>query len=260
MKREPKTYDNPAYIASCSFGKDSIATILLALENNEPLDRAVFSEVMFDHTRNISGEHPEHIEWIYKRAIPKLESLGVKVDVVRSEKDYLTLFHTVIKSGKHVGTLRGWVMGGKCVANRDLKIQPIHRYYGQFRKQGIVQYVGIAIDEPRRLARMKNKRAFKQVSLLKKYGYTEEMALKKCIEYDLLSPIYESSHRGGGWFCPNCRIPVFAKFRKDYPHLWHELQLLDKVENKCSDNFKYTRGFKEVERLMDEYDNTLPLF
>ena len=161
MKREPKTYDNPAYIASCSFGKDSIATILLALENNEPLDRAVFSEVMFDHTRNISGEHPEHIEWIYKSAIPKLESLGVKVDVVRSEKDYLTLFHTVIKSGKHVGTLRGWVMGGKCVANRDLKIQPIHRYYGQFRKQGIVQYVGIAIDEPRRLARMKNKRAFK---------------------------------------------------------------------------------------------------
>ncbi len=260
MKREPKTYDNPAYIASCSFGKDSIATILLALENNEPLDRAVFSEVMFDHTRNISGEHPEHIEWIYKSAIPKLESLGVKVDVVRSEKDYLTLFHTVIKSGKHAGTLRGWVMGGKCVANRDLKIQPIHRYYGQFRKQGIVQYVGIAIDEPRRLARMKNKRAFKQVSLLKKYGYTEEMALKKCIEYDLLSPIYESSHRGGCWFCPNCRIPVFAKFRKDYPHLWHELQLLDKVENKCSDNFKYTRGFKEVERLMDEYDNTLSLF
>ena len=53
MKREPKTYDNPAYIASCSFGKDSIATILLALENNEPLDRAVFSEVMFDHTSTL---------------------------------------------------------------------------------------------------------------------------------------------------------------------------------------------------------------
>ena len=26
------------HIASCSFGKDSIATILLAIENNEPLD------------------------------------------------------------------------------------------------------------------------------------------------------------------------------------------------------------------------------
>lgn len=41
----------PTYIASCSFGKDSIATILLALEHDEPLDRVVFSEVMFDHAR-----------------------------------------------------------------------------------------------------------------------------------------------------------------------------------------------------------------
>lgn len=79
----PHTYDNPAYIASCSFGKDSIATILLALEHGEPLDAAVFSEVMFDHRRGISGEIPEHIEWVYTTAIPRLAELGVKVDVVR---------------------------------------------------------------------------------------------------------------------------------------------------------------------------------
>ena len=54
----------PIYIASCSFGKDSIATILLALENNEPLDRVVFAVVMFDNKRGISGEIPEHIEWV----------------------------------------------------------------------------------------------------------------------------------------------------------------------------------------------------
>ena len=77
------------YIASCSFGKDSIATILLALENNEPLDRVVFSEVMFDHEKGISGEVPEHIEWVYNTAIPRLESMSVKVDIVRSKLDYL---------------------------------------------------------------------------------------------------------------------------------------------------------------------------
>lgn len=33
--------ERPTYIASCSFGKDSIATILLALENNEPLDKGL---------------------------------------------------------------------------------------------------------------------------------------------------------------------------------------------------------------------------
>lgn len=36
------------YFASCSFGKDSIATVLLALEHKEPLDGILFTEVMFD--------------------------------------------------------------------------------------------------------------------------------------------------------------------------------------------------------------------
>ena len=87
------------HIASCSFGKDSIATILLALENNEPLDRVVFSEVMFDNEKGISGEVPEHIEWIYNTAIPRLKSMGVKVDVVRSEIDYKWFFTNKIRGG-----------------------------------------------------------------------------------------------------------------------------------------------------------------
>ena len=36
------------YIASCSFGKDSVATVILAKENNEPLDEIVYCEVMYD--------------------------------------------------------------------------------------------------------------------------------------------------------------------------------------------------------------------
>lgn len=90
-KNKPKMH-----IASCSFGKDSIATILLALENNEPLDRAVFSEVMFDHSRNISGELPEHIEWVHDVAMPKLESMNVVVDVVKAERDYKYFFTNAV--------------------------------------------------------------------------------------------------------------------------------------------------------------------
>lgn len=51
----------PTYIASCSFGKDSIATILLALEHDEPLDRVVFSEVMFDHARLAKYGYTEYM-------------------------------------------------------------------------------------------------------------------------------------------------------------------------------------------------------
>lgn len=45
------------YFASCSFGKDSVATVLLALEHNEPLDEILFTEVMFDHAR------PRRAKW-----------------------------------------------------------------------------------------------------------------------------------------------------------------------------------------------------
>ena len=41
---------SPKHVVSCSFGKDSIATILLALEHGELLDEAVYCEVMFDNS------------------------------------------------------------------------------------------------------------------------------------------------------------------------------------------------------------------
>ena len=99
VKTLSEMMSQPTYIASCSFGKDSIATILLALEHDEPLDRVVFSEVMFDHARGISGEIPEHIGWIYDTAIPKLHNMGVHVDVVRAERDYCYFFSQMPSGG-----------------------------------------------------------------------------------------------------------------------------------------------------------------
>ena len=105
----------PTYIASCSFGKDSIATILLALEHDEPLDRVVFSEVMFDHARNISGEIPEHIGWIYDTAIPKLHDMGIHVDVVRAERDYCYFFANAVGGGG--GGMQERFTGSRSAAN-----------------------------------------------------------------------------------------------------------------------------------------------
>ena len=89
------------YIASCSFGKDSLATILLAKKHGEPLDEAVYCEVMFD--RHISGEVPEHRDFIYTKGIPALERMGVKVTVLRSEKTYVDLFTGRITRGPKKG-------------------------------------------------------------------------------------------------------------------------------------------------------------
>ena len=183
------------YIASCSFGKDSIATILLALENNEPLDRVVFAEVMFDHSRNISGEIPEHIQWICGTAIPKLEAMGVKVDVVRAKKDYVTLCKQVLKSGNKKGQMYGIQNCKPCYANGELKLNPIRKYIAKYKKEyDVIQYIGIAIDEPKRLARLKGTN---KISLLEKYKHTESDALWLCEKNNLLSPIYKIGRRGG---------------------------------------------------------------
>lgn len=62
------------YFCSWSGGADSTATALLALEHNEPLTALVYCEVMFD--REVSGEVPEHAEFIHQIAIPWFEHPG----------------------------------------------------------------------------------------------------------------------------------------------------------------------------------------
>lgn len=193
------------YIASWSGGKDSTASIILAHENNEPLDLIIFSEVMFDE--NISGELPEHIEFI-KKCIPLFESWGYETRILRSDKTYMDCFHHRTVRGKNVGMKKGFVMFGHCDVQRDCKLRPIAKFWKSFDEE-YTQYIGIAIDEPVRLDRVvkiKN-----QISLLKKYRYTERMALDLSKKYDLLSPIYEFAPRGAVGFAPtqgiaNCGI------------------------------------------------------
>ena len=82
----------PKYIASCSGGKDSVATLLRAAQHNEPLDEAVFSEVMFD--KDTSGEVPEHRDFIYDRLKPFCEKeLGIKFTILHADKTYDEVFH-----------------------------------------------------------------------------------------------------------------------------------------------------------------------
>ena len=165
----------PKYIASCSGGKDSVATLLLAAQHREPLDEAVFSEVMFD--QNTSGEVPEHRDFIYDRLKPFCEKeLGIKFTILHADKTYDDVFHHVITRGPHKGEVRGFAWAGMCAVNRDCKIPPVRKYNAAL-SPDTVSYVGIAEDEPKRLARLDG---VTKVSLLAKYGMTEADAYKLC--------------------------------------------------------------------------------
>lgn len=220
------------YIASWSGGKDSTASILLAHEQKEPLDLILFSEVMF--TKEISGELPEHIDFIKNKCIPLFESWGYEVKILHSKLNYMDLFLREPIRGKRYGRgLRsGFPMAGKCQINKSCKIEPIRKFLKELEEE-YMQYLGIAQDEPKRLARLDGNK----VSLLEKYGYTEKMAFELCKKYNLLSPIYDFAPRGGCWFCPNARDYELRHLRDKHREYWNTLLWLETQPNLIGDKW-----------------------
>lgn len=243
------------YIASFSGGKDSMATIILAHEYGEPLDEIIFAEVMFNE--ETSGEMPEHMEFIHERCAPLFRKWGYEFKIIRAGNTYMDCFNHVIENARNnpenEGKRAGFPMAGRCVINRDCKVKPIQEFLNQYNLDEITQYIGIAIDEPVRLQRLKgtNKK-----SLLAKYGYTEEMAYELCKKYGLLSPIYGFANRGGCWFCPNAGYQELKHLRTEYRNLWDKLLNLENEENLIGNiwntlNGKSMKSNEEMFRLED---------
>ena len=227
-------------VASCSFGKDSLATILLAMEHGEPLDEAVYCEVMFDE--GISGEVPEHRDFIYERAIPALERMGVKVRALRAEQTYMGLFTGQITRGPKKGLLRAFPIAGRCAVQRDCKLKPI-RQFQRTLPPDTIQYIGIAKDETKRLQRLGKG----QLSLLEKYNCTEQEARQLCQRSGLLSPVYQFTDRGGCWFCPNAGRAELRHLYDHHPALWDRMLELQALPGKVSEKFNRTERFSDID-------------
>lgn len=242
------------YVASCSFGKDSLASLVLAIIHGEPLNEAVYCEVMFDV--NISGEVPEHRDFIYERAIPFLERNGVAVKILRADMTYLQSFYRVLKKGASAGKLNGWPLCGKCCIQRDCKLPPIHAYKKTLGTD-VVQYIGIAYDEQERLARLDGATS---VSLLEKYQKTERDAVEICKYVGLYSPIYEFAPRNGCFFCPNAKMRELRHLYDHHPDLWARLLQCQAAPNKATELFNREYRFDEIDALFKFEDKQMSLF
>ena len=206
-------------------GKDSLAQCIVAVEKGEPIHGAVYCEVMY--TPEISAEIPEHRDFIYNVAIPKLErEYGIKTEIIRSELTMKDTFYHVCTKGKSEGKLRGFPIPGMCYINRDCKMRAINAWK-KAQTEPFTMYVGIAADEPRRLARLKDG----SVSLLAKYGITEEEAIQICKDRGLLSPIYTFAKRNGCWFCPNATKSELLNIYHRHRDLWDDLVSMQDTPN-----------------------------
>lgn len=196
--------------------------ILTIIKHGLPLDEVIYCEVMFDE--QISGEYPEHAAFIHNKAIPILElCYGLKVTILRYSRTYKSWCYQLRQKGKYVGTPVGFPMrtGPWC---NNLKMRPIRDWRKQ-QTEPVHEYVGIAIDEPERLARLTPNKS----SPLADYGITEAEAVEICREHYLLSPIYQTQARNGCWFCHNTRIGGLRDLWKQYPNLWTELREIQAI-------------------------------
>ena len=85
-------------------------------------------------------------------------------------------------------------------------------------KKNIVHLLGIAADEPERVARYIDKPGY--VLPLVEADWHEDLCGLWCQYEGMLSPVYENACRSGCWFCHNQSVEQLRLLRKNYPDLW----------------------------------------
>lgn len=85
-------------------------------------------------------------------------------------------------------------------------------------KRNIVHLLGIAADEPERVARYIDRPGY--VLPLVEADWYEDLCGLWCQYEGVLSPVYENACRSGCWFCHNQSVEQLRLLRKNYPDLW----------------------------------------
>ena len=90
-------------------------------------------------------------------------------------------------------------------------------------KINIVEYLGIAADEPKRFGQLNERKR----APLVEFNIDEDLCGLYCQYNDMLSPSYETSCRDGCWFCHNQGVNQLRNLWKNYPNLWALLMKWD---------------------------------
>lgn len=237
------------YIASVSFGKDSLAMLLRLLSEKIPLDIVVFYN---------TGMEFEAIYHIRDKITTLLFQHGVEfVELSPTEPfPYSMLEREVVskQKGAHLGY--GWC-GGLCRWGTAEKTRAIRRF-----KQSLgvetIDYVGIAADEIRRFG--KEKSSGKQLPLVE-WGMTEADCLQYCyvngFRWIEESPatdngyvdLYEILDRVSCWCCANKNLKELRNIYMYLPQYWEGLKELQiKIERPYKGFYKgVPRGVFELE-------------
>lgn len=236
------------YIASCSFGKDSLAMILKLLELNYPLDEIVY----FD----IGAE----FESIYQNK-QRVKELSRNRDILFTElKPKQDFFYTMLempvnkRNGKKQLGYK-WC-GGLCRWGTTLKLNAIKENNKKYGSEFIVEYVGIAVDEQERLLRERVKRCENRLKLypLAEWGMTEKECLSYCYSKGWSwnengIELYKVLDRVSCWCCRNKNLKELENMFLFLPNYWEKLK---ELQSKINIPFKDKYSVFDLEKRFTE--------
>lgn len=205
------------YIASCSYGKDSLAMILKIIELGLPLDFVVF----FDTGMEFGA--------IYKmkaKLDPIVEQYGAKSVVLKPEVSFLEkmLLTPISKRDGNIQYGYDWC-GGRCRWATGEKVKAIQKFLNSLNDE-YKQYIGIAYDEPDRIKYENNK-----VYPLYDLKMTEKDCINYCYEngFDWEEDgirLYDVLDRVSCYCCTNKNLKELRAIFHDLPKYWNKLKAM----------------------------------
>ena len=233
------------HIVSCSFGKDSLAMLLMMLEKQIPIDEVVYFN---------TGAEFESIQ----NNVDKMRKILKDKEIIFTELKPRTSFmfnmlkKKIIKRNGVEQRGYGWC-GGACRWGTSLKTQAIKQNNKKYEKEEITQYIGIAYDEPKRVRDIKNIKY-----PLVDWKMTEKDCLKYCYskgwnwKQDGID-LYQILDRVSCWCCKNKNLNELRNIYKYLPKVW---QRLKELQSKI--NMPYRKD-KTIFDLEDKFRNECKL-
>lgn len=248
------------YIASVSFGKDSLAMLLLILDDLDngghryPLDEVIF----FDWGMEFQAIYANR-----DKIKPMLAARGIKFTELKYETSFIYNFCEREVNKKDGSIQRGYSWcGGRTRWGTDRKNSTIKKYYKTLPHTQIIEYVGIAADEVPRISRAK---AEGKILPLVEANMSEKDALAFCRnrgfnwqENDI--DLYDIMDRVSCWCCKNNNLKELKNMYHYLPDYWGKLKELSHKTSLPYKNYSYKGSpcctIEDLEKRFDDEDTT----
>lgn len=226
------------HIASVSWGKDSLAMLLMLIERGLPLDEVIFYD---------TGMEFQAIYDIRDSMLPVLHQHGILYKELHPENPFLyDMLDRPVKGRERRGY--GWC-GGLCRWGTTYKLRSIDQYAERLEAK---VYVGIAADETSRL--LKERKPYKLFPLAE-FGMTEADCLQYCYSAGYFWQehsvrLYDLLDRVSCWCCCNKNLKELRNIYRYLPCYWERLaDLQQKIDRPMKGYYKgEPRGIFELEQ------------